>query len=486
MITQAHVNAALTAAGHPLNDANRAWMRDALKAAANLEANGDDEKPVAYLVWQQGRIAIDDVVDYFEVAKEGDKSVDGSAAFPVWDHAVFPLQEPVLYQHRFKPKGMSAYYWSEWKDGEARHFNGNITTLDIDERALYERPSLGRLVNRDSVLEEAAKLADAHAPFSEEAIRGSTSEAILDNSFGVTKSRLARQIAAAIRSMKSADTAKVEITRDMIVRGIKALDQFDYYDSQCGDYDEQRVKAILEAALQTSFDSDADEEKKPTDGDVPHKGFAVAKMISERMDFNLRVKDLWSDAAKEMADLIVNSNESAVTVDGAGLYLVSALMQNGPEVGHRALLGWFETELSALKKALGGWQVDGWSVVNYVCSPCDEALAAYIRSVPPVAWTNEVQIKKLADPNRWHEASMAPSGGGSFNVALYRQPVPALPAVPEGWKLVPTDPDQTMCDAGAPHCLQNNFTSMMVYKAMLEASPDLRSVSGHSSEGDAQ
>lgn len=42
------------------------------------------EKPVCHLVWLQGRRAADDVEDYYEVARPGDKSVDGSDPFPVY------------------------------------------------------------------------------------------------------------------------------------------------------------------------------------------------------------------------------------------------------------------------------------------------------------------------------------------------------------------------------------------------------------------
>lgn len=43
-----------------------------------------DVKPFAYLAWKQGRIAIDDVVDYYEVVTADDKCVDGSPSFPVY------------------------------------------------------------------------------------------------------------------------------------------------------------------------------------------------------------------------------------------------------------------------------------------------------------------------------------------------------------------------------------------------------------------
>jgi len=42
------------------------------------------EKPIAYLVWLQGRHAADDVEDYYAVALPGEKSVDGTDPFPVY------------------------------------------------------------------------------------------------------------------------------------------------------------------------------------------------------------------------------------------------------------------------------------------------------------------------------------------------------------------------------------------------------------------
>ncbi|NTG61797.1 hypothetical protein G6L45_16065 [Agrobacterium rhizogenes] len=51
-------------------------------------------EPIAHLVWLQGRRAADDVEDYYEVARPGDKSVDGSDPFPVY--AALPhLAKPV-------------------------------------------------------------------------------------------------------------------------------------------------------------------------------------------------------------------------------------------------------------------------------------------------------------------------------------------------------------------------------------------------------
>jgi hypothetical protein len=54
-------------------------------------------QPIAHLVWLQGRRAADDVEDYYEVARPGDKSVDGSDPFPVYAAPPPPaaVQEPV-------------------------------------------------------------------------------------------------------------------------------------------------------------------------------------------------------------------------------------------------------------------------------------------------------------------------------------------------------------------------------------------------------
>lgn len=48
------------------------------------EADAEAEKPIAHLVWLQGRRGPDDVEDYYEVARPGDKCVDGSDPFPVF------------------------------------------------------------------------------------------------------------------------------------------------------------------------------------------------------------------------------------------------------------------------------------------------------------------------------------------------------------------------------------------------------------------
>jgi len=55
-----------------------------------------DVRPVAHLVWLQGRPTIDDVVDYYEVARPGDKSVDGSKPLPVYT-------QPIKVREQWQP-----------------------------------------------------------------------------------------------------------------------------------------------------------------------------------------------------------------------------------------------------------------------------------------------------------------------------------------------------------------------------------------------
>lgn len=75
--------------GYGIVDGFRAGWAAALSSQDQepVKVQGD---PVAHLVWRQARRAADDVEDYFEVARPGDKCVDGSDPFPVYLSA--PLQ----------------------------------------------------------------------------------------------------------------------------------------------------------------------------------------------------------------------------------------------------------------------------------------------------------------------------------------------------------------------------------------------------------
>ncbi|MCV9964286.1 hypothetical protein OIU34_20580 [Pararhizobium sp. BT-229] len=72
----------------------------------------------------------------------------------------------------------------------------------------------------------------------------------------------------------------------------------------------QALNAVLAAIGIVKVDQQAAAEG------AEHKAVAIAKMLFERMDFNLRINDLWSDAAKEMAVYILsaeNNRETAVS-----------------------------------------------------------------------------------------------------------------------------------------------------------------------------
>ena len=47
-------------------------------------AKYENQKPVAYLTWHQGMRAPDDGEEFLRVAEPGDKSDDGTDAFPVY------------------------------------------------------------------------------------------------------------------------------------------------------------------------------------------------------------------------------------------------------------------------------------------------------------------------------------------------------------------------------------------------------------------
>lgn len=75
----------------------------------------------------------------------------------------------------------------------------------------------------------------------------------------------------------------------------------------------EALKVVLSAIGIVSVDG-----QQATVESREHKAKAIAKMLSERMDFNLRTKDLWSDAAKEMAAYILLP-VAAPEADGGGV-----------------------------------------------------------------------------------------------------------------------------------------------------------------------
>lgn len=65
-------------------EAKNHWADRARAAEAKL-AELEKQYPVAYLTWHQGFHSPDDCEDYLVVASNGDKSCDGSEAFPVFN-----------------------------------------------------------------------------------------------------------------------------------------------------------------------------------------------------------------------------------------------------------------------------------------------------------------------------------------------------------------------------------------------------------------
>jgi hypothetical protein len=108
-----------------------------------------EQKPVAHLVWKQGRRAIDDVEDYYEVARPGDKSVDGSDPFPVWNHphqmsdkAIRELAAQTRYNvpdgWQLMPKEATPEIvgaWWRYKNGH--HFQDDPAPTDTSDYGAY-------------------------------------------------------------------------------------------------------------------------------------------------------------------------------------------------------------------------------------------------------------------------------------------------------------------------------------------------------------
>lgn len=77
-------------AGYTLGHADVAILNELARIAlASLEA-----EPLCYLTWHQGFRAPDDCEEYVVEAKPGDKSCDGSPAFPVYAAPPVPVSVP--------------------------------------------------------------------------------------------------------------------------------------------------------------------------------------------------------------------------------------------------------------------------------------------------------------------------------------------------------------------------------------------------------
>ncbi|EJL82850.1 hypothetical protein [Pantoea sp. GM01] len=75
------------------------WVVDMARVAlASVEA-----EPVEYLTWHQGCRAPDDCEIYANIAEKGDRSDDGSEAFPVYTAPPLAVMQPVVLPQRLSP-----------------------------------------------------------------------------------------------------------------------------------------------------------------------------------------------------------------------------------------------------------------------------------------------------------------------------------------------------------------------------------------------
>lgn len=88
-------------AGVSLEDASLAFWK-AVERFGHLSAPErqmieDGDRPICDLVWEQARVAVDDVIDYYRMAGPGDVCVDGSPPFPVWRRPTDVVQRLARY-----------------------------------------------------------------------------------------------------------------------------------------------------------------------------------------------------------------------------------------------------------------------------------------------------------------------------------------------------------------------------------------------------
>ena len=110
------------ASGFPESEKAQMDLELARIALASLEA-----EPVCYLTWHQGFRAPDDCEEYVVEAKSGDKSCDGSPAFPVYAAPPAPANaEPVawLWSHRKHSSEVTLVCPEDDERAEGAHWSG--------------------------------------------------------------------------------------------------------------------------------------------------------------------------------------------------------------------------------------------------------------------------------------------------------------------------------------------------------------------------
>lgn len=110
----------------------------------------------------------------------------------------------------------------------------------------------------------------------------------------------------------------------------------------------------------------------------------------------------------------------------------------------------------------------------------EAAITAYLSALgsEPVEWKCRVRVNgewsdwtlHADDPNGWDWGEMYPGCDAMEAAPLYAAPQP----VPEGWKLVPVEPDKAMVGAGieARNKPGSGASVSVIYRAMLAAAPE--------------
>ncbi|WMY42696.1 hypothetical protein [Citrobacter freundii] len=84
-------------AHHVINRDNTSPYSENLRELARIALASIEAEPVCYLTWHQGFRAPDDCEEYVVEAKPGDKSCDGSPAFPVYAAPPVPVSVPDVH-----------------------------------------------------------------------------------------------------------------------------------------------------------------------------------------------------------------------------------------------------------------------------------------------------------------------------------------------------------------------------------------------------
>ncbi|MDI4255382.1 hypothetical protein E7V23_19675 [Escherichia coli] len=122
-------------------------------ALASLEA-----EPLCYLTWHQGFRAPDDCEEYVVEAKPGDKSCDGTPAFPVYTAPPAPVSVPDAME-------MDDDFDSAFEHGKAVGWNAcRAAMLQAEPVSNSDELPLDYLQGHKDGLEWAAQLAEANHP----------------------------------------------------------------------------------------------------------------------------------------------------------------------------------------------------------------------------------------------------------------------------------------------------------------------------------